>query len=38
MNRLGGVLIIAGLLALAGTTMPYGLMIIAAIGAIVATS
>jgi hypothetical protein len=37
-NPLGGVLIVLGLLVLAGTTMPYGLVIVAALGAILATS
>lgn len=38
MNQLGGALVIIGLLALAGTTMPYGLLIIAVLGAIVVTA
>lgn len=38
MNQLGGVLIVLGLLVLAGTTMLYGLVIVAALGAILATS
>jgi len=37
-NPLGGALVVIGLLVLAGMTMPYGLLIIAVLGAIVATS